>query len=63
MKDNALMFLGIPLGVDMVTFNAHRIYGRVRIPMLIEGLLFWSVDLFQYVPYKEHKEPMVAMVQ
>ncbi|VDK32145.1 unnamed protein product [Gongylonema pulchrum] len=40
MKKNALLFLGIPVGIDMVTFNAHRIYGRVRLPMLLEGLIF-----------------------
>ncbi|VDK28154.1 unnamed protein product, partial [Gongylonema pulchrum] len=38
MKKNALLFLGLPIGVDKVFFNAHRFYGRIRLPMVLEGL-------------------------
>ena len=37
LKPNGLMFLGIPLGADMLVWNAHRIYGEIRLPMLIDG--------------------------
>ena len=32
-----LLYLAVPLGADKVVFNAHRIYGRVRLPLLIDG--------------------------
>jgi hypothetical protein len=36
----------VPLGLDKVVFNAHRIYGRVRLPLLING---WNlVDSFGF---------------
>jgi hypothetical protein len=34
-KDDGLLFLGVPSGKDCVCFNAHRIYGRVRYPFLV----------------------------
>lgn len=33
-QDNALLLLGVPVGPDAVEFNAHRIYGNVRMPLL-----------------------------
>ncbi len=29
-----LLYLGVPFGADALVFNAHRIYGPVRLPML-----------------------------
>ena len=37
---DGLMYLAVPLGIDTVVWNAHRFYGRVRLPMLLEG---WEV--------------------
>uniref|UniRef100_A0A8R1E446 Uncharacterized protein n=1 Tax=Caenorhabditis japonica TaxID=281687 RepID=A0A8R1E446_CAEJA len=37
MKKGALMFLGLPVGKDALIFNQKRIYGHVRLPMLIAG--------------------------
>lgn len=34
------LFLAVPIGRDQVAFNAHRIYGRARLPLLLQG---WSV--------------------
>jgi len=31
------MFLGVPNGKDYLVFNAHRVYGPIRFPMLIKG--------------------------
>lgn len=39
-KVGGLCFLAVPMGVDQILWNAHRVYGRVRFPMLIEG---WDV--------------------
>lgn len=39
-KVGGLCFLAVPMGVDQILWNAHRVYGRLRFPMLIEG---WEV--------------------
>jgi hypothetical protein len=40
LRPGGLMFLSVPLGKDKVVFNANRIYGRTRLPLLLEG---WTV--------------------
>jgi hypothetical protein len=37
LKRGAFLFLAVPVGIDVLVWNAHRIYGRVRLPMLFEG--------------------------
>lgn len=45
-KKEGLLFLAVPLGIDYVRFNALRIYGRIRLPMLLDG---WEmIDSFGY---------------
>ncbi len=39
-KHGGLLFLAVPLGIDTVVWNAHRIYGQERLPLLLEG---WEV--------------------
>ncbi|CAI5465410.1 unnamed protein product [Closterium sp. Yama58-4] len=39
-----LLFLGVPTGNDTLVFNAHRIYGPIRMPLLISG--FHLLDVF-----------------
>lgn len=36
-KPDGLLFLAVPIGKDEICFNAHRIYGKIRFPYLIEG--------------------------
>lgn len=36
LKDNGLLFLGIPVGLDALCWNANRIYGEIRLPLLLE---------------------------
>eukprot|EP00475_Leptophrys_vorax_P034477 TRINITY_DN55688_c0_g1_i1.p1 TRINITY_DN55688_c0_g1~~TRINITY_DN55688_c0_g1_i1.p1 ORF type:complete len:340 (-),score=1.91 TRINITY_DN55688_c0_g1_i1:146-1129(-) len=36
-KPGGLFFLGVPVGNDTVVFNAHRVYGPLRLPKLIKG--------------------------
>lgn len=36
-KPNGLLFLAVPVGCDALVWNAHRIYGPVRLPMLLSG--------------------------
>lgn len=40
LKKGGLLFLTVPLGKDKVIFNAHRIYGRSRLPSLLSG---WKI--------------------
>ena len=39
-KRDGILFLSVPIGMDTVVWNAHRIYGRVRLPQLLEG---WDI--------------------
>ena len=39
-RKGGLMFMAVPLGKDAVVYNIHRIYGRVRLPLLLKD---WSV--------------------
>ncbi|CAI5463057.1 unnamed protein product [Closterium sp. Yama58-4] len=36
-KPEGLFYLGVPVGNDTIAFNAHRVYGPLRMPKLIEG--------------------------
>jgi SAM-dependent methyltransferase len=36
-KPGGLLYLAVPVGRDKVAFNAHRIYGRMRLPLLLFG--------------------------
>ncbi|CAB3399108.1 unnamed protein product [Caenorhabditis bovis] len=36
-KPGALVYLGIPIGIDGIVFNEYRIYGSIRLAMLIAG--------------------------
>ncbi|CAI5489824.1 unnamed protein product [Closterium sp. Naga37s-1] len=37
LKPGGLLFLGVPTGNDTLVFNAHRIYGPIRMPLLTAG--------------------------
>lgn len=40
LKEGGAMILAVPVGQDCLAWNAHRIYGKLRFPLLIEG---WDV--------------------
>lgn len=40
LKDDGILMLGVPLGQDALIWNAHRIYGPQRLPLLLQG---WKV--------------------
>lgn len=44
LKKDALCFLAVPVGKDQILWNAHRVYGRKRLPLLIKG--FELIDSF-----------------
>uniref|UniRef100_A0A914QTK5 DUF268 domain-containing protein n=1 Tax=Panagrolaimus davidi TaxID=227884 RepID=A0A914QTK5_9BILA len=37
LKPKGLLFLGLPVGIDSILYNAHRVYGRIRLAMMFEG--------------------------
>ncbi|CAI5462179.1 unnamed protein product [Closterium sp. Yama58-4] len=44
LKPGGLFFLGVPVGNDTLVFNAHRVYGPIRMPLLLDG---WELlDVF-----------------
>ncbi|CAJ0953487.1 unnamed protein product, partial [Mesorhabditis belari] len=48
LKNRGLMIVGFPVGSDAVIWNAHRIYGAIRLPWMIQGFrllgVFWYDD-------------------
>jgi hypothetical protein len=40
LKDDGLFFFAVPIGQDCVWWNAARVYGEIRLPMLLEG---WEI--------------------
>lgn len=46
LKQGGLLFLAIPIAQDTLSWNTHRIYGEIRLPLLLEG---WEiVDSFGF---------------
>jgi hypothetical protein len=37
LNDGGILFLSVPVGLDVVYFNVHRVYGRRRLPLLLVG--------------------------
>lgn len=35
-KPDGILFLSVPIAMDKVVWNMHRIYGRLRLPLLLE---------------------------
>jgi hypothetical protein len=48
LKEDALVYFAVPMGIDKVVFNVHRVYGENRIAKILEG---WeTVDQFGFFP-------------
>ena len=37
LKDDALVYFAVPVGLDKVVFNVHRVYGEKRLPKILKG--------------------------
>ncbi|EYC06103.1 hypothetical protein Y032_0078g1192 [Ancylostoma ceylanicum] len=37
LKKGGLLYVGVPRGLDGVLYNLHRIYGRMRLAMIMAG--------------------------
>lgn len=40
LKKDGLLYLAIPIGQDKIVWNAHRVYGNIRLPRILNG---WEV--------------------
>lgn len=50
LSDDGILLLGVPLGMDCLVWNAHRIYGKMRLPLILQN--FKLLDVFSvYEPY------------
>lgn len=46
---DGLLFFGAPIGKDALVWNAHRVYGKIRLP-----LLFNNFKELEWVGYNEN---------
>jgi len=54
LKQNGLLYLTVPIGKDVLVWNLHRVYGPLRLPLLLDG---WTiVDSFGFNPEKDFKQ-------
>lgn len=64
LKPGGLLFLAVPVGKDCLFWNAHRIYGRMRLPLLLEGWEIvdtcgFSLNDYEAVEYSGHQPVFV----
>lgn len=68
LKKDGLLFWGAPIGKDCVVWNAHRIYGPIRLSLLFESFteLCWGKfdkkKLFEQ-KLKSYKQPIVVLIK
>ena len=70
-KPGGLLFLGVPMGPDAIVFNAHRIYGRVRLPMMTANFEVLQVvrnasvthlgELWDQIPGVHGPQPVIVL--
>ena len=68
LKDDGLLIWGAPVGPDVLVWNAHRVYGPLRLPLLFKE--FREIDWFFGKTKKElfkleytgaYKQPVVVL--
>ena len=62
-KANGLLFLAVPVGCDALVWNAHRVYGPIRLPRLLSG---WEVlaafpGQLLFPPVKDGDQPVFVL--
>jgi hypothetical protein len=61
---NAILYLTIPVGPDVVVWNLHRRYGTIRLPLLLHGwhmmdCIGWDEERFhRHVNWRQSYEPV-----
>lgn len=67
LKPDGVLFLTVPIGPDVVVWNLHRRYGRLRLPRLLRGWeeverVGWREELLdQDSPYTHAYEPVFVL--
>ena len=66
LKPDGLLFWGAPVGRDALCWNAHRIYGSLRLTKMFRGFkeLDWfgaSRNIIDKLLYKEFKQPVIVL--
>ena len=67
LKPGGHLFLAIPVGKDLMVWNRHRVYGPIRLPMLLQGwellcsIGFSVYDLKQPLDGTEHQPLFVCL--
>lgn len=65
LETGALLYLAVPVGPDCLVWNAHRVYGKKRLPMLLDS---WEVvKTYGYskklhdLPVGKHSQPVFVL--
>jgi hypothetical protein len=64
LKEGGLLWLGVPQGEDCLVWNSHRIYGKKRLALLLEG---WHIEESFYtktlagLPLGEYTQPLMIL--
>jgi SAM-dependent methyltransferase len=63
LKPNGLLFLSVPIGADTLVWNAHRVYGPLRLPLLLSGwkLLGFFPSKFPYRKVRDGSQPIFVL--
>lgn len=54
LKKGGYLFLGLPVGYDTIYFNWHRIYGRIRLALMMAGWLFQNSFEYHIFRIRSH---------
>lgn len=56
LANDGLVFIGVPIGKEMICWNAHRIYGRIRLRLLFDGFqdIEWIGAQKDYIDIAPH---------
>jgi hypothetical protein len=68
LKDDGLLIWGAPVGADALTWNAHRVYGPIRLPLLFANFkeLHWGGGMLKHrlltrTPKRNGFQPTVVL--
>ena len=50
LKDDGKLIFSVPIGKDALTWNAHRVYGKYRLP-----ILFQNFDELEWIGFNKYQ--------
>ena len=68
LKPNGFLFIGFPVGHDALVWNVHRIYGKIRLPLLFKNFkeiewIGYEKDLLLNKPLDKNGEQPIIVLQ